>query len=334
VAGVACLPCSFSLLSHQSPSILFPLTSHTILPALAPPAATRLALRLMLHAAKENAPLSTSAAAMASVKALSAPVSAAPLPALRVKKLNPDAVLPKRGSSGAAGYDLARWVNGHGWGGRRWRRGRRAQCACALGVFSSARVRVFSFSFFPTSIISSPHTPLPHISPLPAAPTSPSPPTAGPSSPPAWPSPPRPAPTPASPRAPAWRSSISSTRARASWTRITGARSASSCSTTGTPPLKVRARGGEAGVGREGGARGRRRARGPQSLQTTPPPPYHHTPPQIIIFLAPSQARGPGRPADPGAHYHAGRRGGGRPGRHGPRGWRVRVDGRGFEMME
>jgi hypothetical protein len=31
-------------------------------------------------------------------------------PALRVKRLSEHAVLPKRGSSGAAGYDLARWV--------------------------------------------------------------------------------------------------------------------------------------------------------------------------------------------------------------------------------
>lgn len=34
---------------------------------------------------------------------------------LRVKKLRPDAILPKRGSVGAAGYDLARC--GAGWGG-------------------------------------------------------------------------------------------------------------------------------------------------------------------------------------------------------------------------
>jgi hypothetical protein len=61
----------------------------------------------MLHAAsQENArPLATSAVMMAKPGAADA---GAAVPALRVKKLHPDAVLPKRGSAGAAGYDLAR----------------------------------------------------------------------------------------------------------------------------------------------------------------------------------------------------------------------------------
>ena len=69
-------------------------------------------LRLMIQAtgtlSKENAaPLTT----MASAKAVGGAGAGAPaVPALRVKKLHPDAVMPKRGSSGAAGYDLTRCV--------------------------------------------------------------------------------------------------------------------------------------------------------------------------------------------------------------------------------
>lgn len=54
----------------------------------------------------ENTPSSPSKRA----KISSTPViSAAAISTLRVKKLSPDATLPKRGSERAAGYDLARW---------------------------------------------------------------------------------------------------------------------------------------------------------------------------------------------------------------------------------
>lgn len=41
-------------------------------------------------------------------KLCAAAITPAPISTIRVKRLTPDAVLPKRGSAKAAGYDLAR----------------------------------------------------------------------------------------------------------------------------------------------------------------------------------------------------------------------------------
>jgi len=263
-------------------------------------------LRLMIQAtgtlSKENAaPLTTMASAKA-VGGAGAGAGAPAVPALRVKKLHPDAVMPKRGSSGAAGYDLARCVE---------RVGARGACAARPRVRAASqpnfrpRARFFFFASNRPAL----STLSLSLSPLhTAAPTSPSRRTAGPSSPLAWPWPPRPGPTPASPRGRAWPSSTSSTRARASWTRTTGARSASSCSTMGRPPLKVCiVRDGRRALTREEGLLGTR----PACVWAA----VHATVSLIKTFLSlslsfpfflHSQAWRPGRPAHPGAHRHAG----------------------------
>ena len=56
----------------------------------------------------ENTPSSPAKKAKISAAAPPPAVTAAAISTLRVKKLTPDATLPKRGSERAAGYDLAR----------------------------------------------------------------------------------------------------------------------------------------------------------------------------------------------------------------------------------
>ena len=106
-----------------------------------PPTLARRALpRLFMLQTENVAPgLTTTMASKGAV--MSTGAGAQTVPNLRVKKLNPDAVLPKRGSAGAAGYDLARYVCERGGDEERG-----ASLRARAGVFI---VRQFSFERAP-----------------------------------------------------------------------------------------------------------------------------------------------------------------------------------------